>query len=78
MHGQSREKIDHIIVVMLEVRMGAHADQGAVRITEGEVPGLGGRWRHGYGRRVSDVLVWANGSAQGPFAADAPRTSRAR
>jgi len=28
-------------------------------VVEGEVSGLGGRWKRGYGRWVRDVLVWA-------------------
>jgi hypothetical protein len=34
------------------------AFKGAIRIVEGEVPGLGGKWKRGSGRRVRDVLVW--------------------
>jgi hypothetical protein len=34
------------------------AFKGAIRVTEGEVPGLGTRWRRGYGRWVRDILVW--------------------
>ena len=35
------------------------AFKGAIRVVEGEVSGLGGRWKRGYGRWVRDVLVWA-------------------
>jgi hypothetical protein len=31
---------------------------GAIRTAEGEVDGLGPKWRRGYGRWVGDVLVW--------------------
>jgi Protein of unknown function (DUF2550) len=34
------------------------AFKGAVRVVEGEVPGLGPKWQRGYGRWVRDVLVW--------------------
>jgi len=34
------------------------AFKGAIRVVEGDVPGLGRRWKHGYGRWVRDVLVW--------------------
>ena len=34
------------------------AFKGAVRVVEGEVSGLGGKWKRGYGRWVRDVLVW--------------------
>lgn len=37
------------------------AFRGAIRVTEGEVPGLSGRWRRGYGRWVREVLVWTKG-----------------
>jgi hypothetical protein len=32
--------------------------KGAIRVVEGEVSGLGGKWKRGYGRWVRDVLVW--------------------
>jgi hypothetical protein len=35
------------------------AFRGAIRITGGEVPGLGTRWMRGYGRWVQEILVWA-------------------
>lgn len=34
------------------------AFRGAIRITGGEVPGLGTRWMRGYGRWVREILVW--------------------
>jgi hypothetical protein len=34
------------------------AFKGAIRVVEGEVSGLGSRWKRGYGRWVRDVLVW--------------------
>jgi hypothetical protein len=35
-----------------------HAFKGAIRVVGGEVPGLGPKWKRGYGRWVRDVLVW--------------------
>ena len=32
--------------------------KGAVRVVDGEVPGLGVKWTRGYGRWVRDILVW--------------------
>jgi hypothetical protein len=34
------------------------AFKGAIRVVEGGVPGLGTRWKRGYGRWVRDILVW--------------------
>jgi Protein of unknown function (DUF2550) len=34
------------------------AFKGAIRVVEGGVPGLGTRWKRGYGRWVREVLVW--------------------
>lgn len=34
------------------------AFRGAIRVTDGEVDGLGPKWSRGYGRWVRDVLVW--------------------
>jgi len=34
------------------------AFRGAVRIVDGEAPGLGVKWTRGYGRWVRDILVW--------------------
>jgi hypothetical protein len=39
------------------------AFKGAVRVVEGEVSGLGGKWKRGYGRWVRDVLVWTKAPA---------------
>ena len=36
----------------------AGAFRGAVRIVDGEAPGLGVKWTRGYGRWVRDILVW--------------------
>ena len=33
---------------------------GAIRVSSGEIEGLGPKWKRGYGRRVRDVLVWTN------------------
>ena len=32
--------------------------KGAIRIIEGDVPGLKAKWTHGYGRWVRDILIW--------------------
>jgi hypothetical protein len=37
------------------------AFRGAVRVSDGEVDGLRPKWSRGYGRWVSDVLVWTKG-----------------
>jgi hypothetical protein len=34
------------------------AFSGAIRLTSGDIDGLGPTWRHGSGRWVRDVLVW--------------------
>jgi hypothetical protein len=34
------------------------AFKGAIRVIEGDVPGLRPRWKRGYGRWVRDILVW--------------------
>jgi hypothetical protein len=34
------------------------AFKGAIRVVDGEVSGLGSKWKRGYGRWVRDVLVW--------------------
>jgi Protein of unknown function (DUF2550) len=31
---------------------------GAIRVTNGEIDGLGPKWKHGSGHWVRDVLVW--------------------
>jgi hypothetical protein len=33
--------------------------QGAIRVVDGEVGGLGPKWKRGHGRWVRDVLVWS-------------------
>ena len=35
------------------------AVKGAVRVTDGEVPGFRRKWKRGFGRWVGGVLVWA-------------------
>jgi hypothetical protein len=55
-----------VIVVLLAVvlarkRWVSHqpgAFKGAIRVTEGQVPGLKTKWKRGYGRWVRDILVW--------------------
>jgi hypothetical protein len=55
-----------VIVVLLAVvltrkRWVSHqpgAFKGAIRLIEGDVPGLRAKWRRGYGRWVRDILVW--------------------
>jgi hypothetical protein len=32
--------------------------RGAIRVANGEVEGLGAKWKRGYGRWVGEVLVW--------------------
>jgi hypothetical protein len=34
------------------------AFQGAIRVADGHVDGLGAKWKRGYGRWVREVLVW--------------------
>lgn len=34
---------------------------GAIRVTSGDLPGLGPKWKRGSGRWVRDVLVWNHG-----------------
>ena len=34
------------------------AFRGAVRVVDGDVPGLSGKWTRGYCRWVRDILVW--------------------
>jgi hypothetical protein len=55
-----------VIVVLLGImltrrRWVSHqpdAFKGAIRVVDGEVSGLGPKWKRGYGRWVRDVLVW--------------------
>src|SRR5215211_3960105 len=39
------------------------AFKGAIRVVDGQVSGLGPRWKRGYGRWVRDVLVWTKAPA---------------
>ena len=60
-----------VIVVLLGVlltrrRWVSHqpgAFKGAIRTVDGEVSGLGPKWKRGYGRWVRDVLVWTKAPA---------------
>ena len=55
-----------VVVVLLAVvltrrRWVSHqpgAFKGAIRVIEGDVPGLRAKWKRGYGRWVRDILVW--------------------
>jgi hypothetical protein len=55
-----------VIVVLLAVvltrkRWVSHqpgAFKGAIRIIDGDVPGLKAKWKRGYGRWVREILVW--------------------
>jgi hypothetical protein len=60
--------VDLIVIVALAAAMLTRrrwlrrqpgAFKGAIRIVDDEVPGLGRKWKRGYGRWVRDVLVWA-------------------
>jgi hypothetical protein len=59
--------VDLIVVVVLAalllgrrrwVKRQPGAFAGAIRVTSGEVDGLGPKWKRGSGRWVRDVLVW--------------------
>jgi hypothetical protein len=59
--------VDLIVIVALAamifgrrrwLRRQPGAFSGAIRVTSGDVDGLGPKWRHGSGRWVRDVLVW--------------------
>jgi hypothetical protein len=59
--------VDLIVIVVLLasvllrkrwVKRQRGAFRGAIRVASGEIDGLGRRWVRGYGRWVSDVLVW--------------------
>ena len=58
-----------VIVVLLAGMLGRRrwlsrqygAFKGAIRVVDGDVEGLGPKWKRGYGRWVRDVLVWTNG-----------------
>jgi hypothetical protein len=32
--------------------------KGAIRVAQGEVPGLKAKWKRGHGRWIRDVLIW--------------------
>jgi hypothetical protein len=34
------------------------AFRGAIRVSSGEIDGLGSKWKRGYGRWVRDILIW--------------------
>ena len=56
----------YVIVVLLVVVLTRRrwvsrqpgAFKGAIRVTDGDVPGLSAKWKRGYGRWVRDILVW--------------------
>jgi hypothetical protein len=59
--------VDLIVLVLLVVgmlgrrRWLSHQDgafKGAIRVVDGDVDGLGPKWKRGYGRWVREVLVW--------------------
>jgi hypothetical protein len=57
--------VNLIVILMISVlsrkRWVSHqpgAFKGAIRVAEGDVPGLGAQWKHRYGRWVRDILVW--------------------
>jgi hypothetical protein len=59
--------VDLIVIVVLFagvlgrrrwVRRQPDVFPGAIRVSVGEVDGLGAKWKRGYGRWVRDVLVW--------------------
>jgi hypothetical protein len=50
-----------LAVVLTRKRWVSHQPgsfKGAIRVIEGDVPGLRPRWKRGYGRWVRDILVW--------------------
>jgi len=50
-----------LAVVLTRKRWVSHqpgAFKGAIRVIEGDVPGLRAKWKRGYGRWVRDILVW--------------------
>jgi hypothetical protein len=60
--------VDWIVIVVLLavlltrrlwVRRQPGAFRGAIRIVDGELPGLHRRWKRGSGRWLHDVLVWS-------------------
>ena len=60
-----------VIVVLLGIMLSRRrwvshqpgAFKGAIRTVDGEVSGLGPKWKRGYGRWVRDVLVWTKAPA---------------
>jgi hypothetical protein len=59
--------VDLIVIVVLLgfvlarkrwVKRQPHAFRGAIRVSDGEIDGLGRKWRGGYGRWIGEVLVW--------------------
>lgn len=52
-----------LVVVVTRKRWVSHqpgAFKGAIRVIEGDVPGLRAKWKRGYGRWVRDILIWTN------------------
>jgi hypothetical protein len=50
-----------LAVVLTRKRWVSHqpgAFKGAIRVIDGDVPGIKPRWKRGYGRWVRDILVW--------------------
>jgi len=59
--------VDLIVIVVLAAGMFSRrrwvsrqpgAFKGAIRVVDGELPGLGRKWKRGYGRWVRGVFVW--------------------
>ncbi|MCX5562879.1 DUF2550 family protein [Streptomyces sp. NBC_00038] len=40
------------------VRRQTGASKSAIRVVQGDVPGLSVKWRRGYGQWIRDILVW--------------------
>ena len=62
--------VDLIVVVLLFAGMQGRkrwvkrqpgAFRGQIRVADGELDGLGPKWRRGYGHWIRDVLVWTKG-----------------
>ena len=62
--------VDLIVVVLLLATMQGRkrwvkrqpgAFRGQIRVADGELDGVGPKWRRGYGRWVREVLVWTKG-----------------
>jgi hypothetical protein len=50
-----------VAIVLTRRRWVSHqpgAFKGAIRVAQGEVPGLKAKWKRGYGRWIGEVLVW--------------------